>query len=74
VARAGAGLVEALAADGRWTEAEGQARRLKAFFSSAGFDLGPIAISAWDGLLAAIMARDPDEARDFVELVEELFP
>jgi hypothetical protein len=74
VARAGAALVEALAADGRWTEAEGQARRLKGFFSSTGLGLGPIAIAAWDGLLAATIARDADEARDFVELVGELFP
>jgi hypothetical protein len=74
VARAGGALVDALAGDGRWPEAESQARRLKAFFATSGAGLGPIAVSAWDGLLAATIARDPEETRDFVELVEELFP
>lgn len=74
LARAGGSLVEALAGEGRWPEAAAQARRLKAFFAASGAGLGPIAASAWDGLLAATIARDPDETRDFVELVEELFP
>jgi hypothetical protein len=74
VARLGTGVVVALAAQERWDEAVVQARHLMAFFARTGLVLGPIAVEAFDGLLAACLARDPDEVRDFAELVEELFP
>lgn len=74
VARVGTAVVAALGIDGRWDEAVVQSRHLRAFFARAGFRLGPIAIQAFDGLLAASMARDIDELGDFVELVQEIFP
>ncbi len=74
VARLGTDVVVALGAEGRWDEAVVQARHLRAFFAATGFRLGPIAVEAFDGLLAAAMARDPDEVADFAELVQELFP
>jgi hypothetical protein len=73
VARAGTGLVAALAGGGRWADAVVQSRHLKRFFTATGMDLGPIAAQAFDGLLAASLARDPDELGDFVELVAEMF-
>lgn len=73
VARAGTDLVAALAGEGRWDEAAVQARHLRRFFAATGMSLGPIAAQTFDGLLAATLARDPDELRDFVELVEEMF-
>jgi hypothetical protein len=74
IARRGVAVVEGLAGEGRWEEATAQARHLLAFFSSQGRHLGPIAAPAFDGLLAATLARDPDELADFCELVSELFP
>ena len=74
VARAGTGLVATLAAEARWVEAAAQARHLKRFFAATGFELGPIAVQAFDGLLAATRSRDPGELKDFVELVAEMFP
>lgn len=73
VARAGTALVSALGAQGRWDEAAVQARHLTRFFGGVGMELGPIAAQAFDGLLAAAIARDADELRDFEELVGELF-
>ncbi len=74
VARLGTGVVVALTDEQRWDEAVVQARHLLAFFARTGFVLGPIAVEAFDGLLAACLAHDPDEVRDFAELVGELFP
>lgn len=73
VALAGSALVSALGDQGRWDEAVVQARHLKRFFGRVGMDLGPIAAQAFDGLLAAVLARDADELADFVELVGEMF-
>lgn len=73
VARAGTGLVAGLARAGRWPEAAAQARHLRRFFTATGMELGPIAAQAFDGLLAASLARDPDELGDFVALVGEMF-
>jgi hypothetical protein len=74
VARVGTAVVAALGAEGRWDEAVVQSRHLLTFFGRTGFRLGPIAIQAFDGLLAASLARDIDELGDFVELVQEMFP
>lgn len=73
VARAGTGLVSALAREGRWEDASVQARHLRRFFTEAGMSLGPVAAQAFDGLLAAALARDPAELDDFVDLVGEMF-
>jgi len=74
VARIGTAVIVALGAEGRWDEAVVQSRYLHAFFARTGFRLGPIAIQAFDGLLAASMARDLDELADFEDLVQEIFP
>lgn len=73
IARVGTALVARLAQDGRWEEAAGQARRLRAYFFATGWELGPIVAQAFDGLLAATLAREPDELTDFVDLVGEMF-
>lgn len=74
VARVGTAVIVALGAEGRWDEAVVQSRHLHTFFARTGFRLGPIAIQAFDGLLAASMARDMDELADFEDLVQEIFP
>ena len=74
VARGGTALVEGLAAEGRWEEAAGQARHLRAFFAREGRHLGPVAAPTFDGLLAAVLARDRDEVGDFTALIGEIFP
>lgn len=74
VARDGTAVVEELARAGRWREAAAQARHLRAFFSREGRHLGPVAAPTFDGLLAAALARDPDEVADFTALIRELFP
>lgn len=74
VARRGTDVVVALGAEERWDEAVVQARHLMGFFSGTGVVLGPIAVEAFDGLLAACMAREPGEVADFSELIQELFP
>ena len=74
VARRGTALVEELVADGRWDEAAAQARHLRAYFAREGAHLGPVAAPTFDGLLAAVLARDPDEVGDFTALIDELFP
>lgn len=73
IARAGTALVAGLAGQGRWDDAAAQARRLRAYFFATGMELGPIAPQAFDGLLAASLARDPEELADFVDLVAEMF-
>jgi hypothetical protein len=74
VARGGTALVEGLAAEGRWDEAAAQARHLRAFFAREGRHLGPVAAPTFDGLLAAVIARDADEVSDFTALIGEIFP
>jgi hypothetical protein len=74
VARWGTAVVEGLAAEGRWDEAAGQARHLRAFFMREGGHLGPVAAPTFDGLLAAVLARDPEEVADFTALIREIFP
>jgi hypothetical protein len=74
IAAAGTEVVVALADAGRWDEAAAEARALKRFFGSTPVDLGPIAVQAFDGLLAASLARDRGELEDFVDFVEMLFP
>jgi hypothetical protein len=74
VARWGTAVVESLARAGRWDEAAGQARHLNAFFAREGRHLGPIAVPTFDGLLAAVLARDSDEVADFTALIREIFP
>lgn len=74
IARWGTAVVGGLAAEGRWDEAAGQARHLRAFFAREGGHLGPVAAPTFDGLLAAVLARDPAEVADFTELIGELFP
>jgi hypothetical protein len=74
LATAGTGLVAALADEGRWAEAAEEARDLKRLFAGTPDELGPVVIDAFDGLLAATIARDRDELRDFVDLVEAMFP
>jgi len=74
VARDGTAVVVALGDEGRWDEAVVQARHLLTFFARTGFRLGPVAVEAFDGLLAACMARDAEEVADFSELIRELFP
>lgn len=73
IARAGTGLVAGLVEEARWDEAARQARRLRSYFFATGMELGPIAAQTFDGLLAAVLARDPEEVADFVDLVAELF-
>jgi hypothetical protein len=74
LARRGTGVVEGLTREGRWDEAAGQARHLRAFFGREGGHLGPIAAPTFDGLLAAVLARDGDEVDDFTALIREIFP
>jgi hypothetical protein len=74
VARRGTAVVEALSREGRFDEAAAQARHLKAFFAREGRHLGPIAVPAFDGLLAATIAGDPYEIADFIALIREIFP
>lgn len=74
VARSGTRLVSALADRAMWDEAAIQARHLKRFFGVTGTSLGPIAEQTFDGLLAACLAREPEELQDFVELIAEMFP
>jgi hypothetical protein len=74
VARWGTAVVEGLARERRWDQAAGQARHLRAFFAREGGHLGPVAVPTFDGLLAAVLAHDPDEVADFTALIRELFP
>ncbi len=74
IARSGTAVVEGLAGEGRWDEAAGQARHLRAFFGREGGHLGPVAAPTFDGLLAAVLARDAAEVADFTALIGEIFP
>jgi hypothetical protein len=74
VARGGLSRVVELAGRDDWPAAAEEARGLKDVFREAADRFGPVPAEVFDGLLAACMARDPDELGDFAELVEEMFP
>lgn len=74
VARGGLDAVLGEAAGGDWAAAADRAREVKRVFRDAADLFGPVPGDAFDGLLAACIARDADELGDFAELVEELFP
>ena len=74
LARSGLDLVEALAGEGRWDEAAGQARHLSRYFAGARQHLHAVAGEAFDGLHAAVRARDADELEDFADLLRTIFP
>jgi hypothetical protein len=73
LARAGLDLIEALAAEERWADAAAQAGHLSRYFAGTRDQLHAVAGAAFDGLHAAVLARDPDELEDFGELVREIF-
>ena len=73
LALAGTDLVEALAAQGRWDEAGIQARHLTRYFTSVRAELHAVAGEAFNGLYAAVLARDPEEIDDFLSLLREIF-
>ena len=73
LAHAGLELIEALAGEERWADAAGQAGHLSRYFSGTRDQLHAVAGAAFDGLHAAVLARDPDEVEDFGELVREIF-
>ena len=74
LARTGLELVEGLAGEGRWDEAAAQARHLSRYFAGAREQLHAVAGEAFDGLHAAVRARDPEELEDFADLLRTLFP
>lgn len=73
LAVAGVDTVVALAHDGRWDAAAGQAARLARTFSAWRVQLHPVAGESFEGLRAAAHARDRDELDDFVGLLREIF-
>ena len=74
LARTGLDLVEELAGEGRWDEAAVQARHLSRYFAGARQKLHAVAGEAFDGLHAAVRARDAEELEDFADLLRTLFP
>ena len=74
LAAAGVAAVEALAGAGRWDAAAAQSDRLTAFFRAHRDHIHPVAAESFDGLRAAVRARDPEEVGDFLDLLRELFP
>jgi len=74
LARAGLDLVESLVGEGRWDDAAIQARHLGRYFAGARQQLHAVAGEAFDGLHAAVRARDPEELEDFADLLRTLFP
>jgi hypothetical protein len=73
LATAGTATVVALVAEGRWEDATRQADRLTELFRANRHHLHPVAAESFDGLRAAVRARDRGEVDDFVELLGELF-
>lgn len=73
LAGAGVDAVEALAADGRWSDAAGQADRLTRVFAAQRHTLHPVVGESFDGLRAAAHAGDAEELADFVDLLREMF-
>jgi hypothetical protein len=74
LARTGLDLVEALAGEGRWDDAAVQAHHLSRYFAGARRQLHAVPAEAFDGLHAAVRARDPEELEDFADLLRTLFP
>lgn len=74
IATAGTARVAELADRGRWDEAADEARELRRIFGMTPDELGPVVHAAFDGLLAASLARDREELDDILSLVGELFP
>jgi hypothetical protein len=73
LATAGTTIVAALVEEGRWDDAGRQADRLTDLFRLNRHHLHPVAAESFDGLRAAVRARDRDEVGDFLELLGELF-
>lgn len=73
LATAGTVTVSALVDEGRWDDAARQADRLTELFRLNRHHLHPVAAESFDGLRAAVYARDRDEVADFVDLLGELF-
>jgi hypothetical protein len=73
LATAGTETVSALVDEGLWDDAATQADRLTHLFRLNRHHLHPVAAESFDGLRAAVHARDRDEVADFVELLGELF-
>lgn len=73
LALAGIDVVEQLAGAGRWPEAAEQARHLRRYFSAPGGVMHQVAGESFDGLHAAVRARDAEELEDFIALLRELF-
>lgn len=74
VARGGLDSILRLCGAGEWAAAADEARGLKRVFAEASVVFGPVPAEVFDGVLAACLARDPDELGDFAELVVEIFP
>lgn len=72
VARAGTALVRALAARGRWEEAEAQAVHMHRVLTDPRAGFPPLARVPFGGLVSAARARDPDELADVADLLDEL--
>lgn len=73
VALRGVDAVNGLVASGRWDEAFAVADRITRVFRLNRHHLHPVAAESFDGLRAAVAARDVDEVTDFAELLGELF-
>jgi len=73
VALAGLAVVEALADEGRWADADAHAAHLLRFFSDPDAAQPAITRHGFDGLRAAARARDRDEVEDFLDLLREIF-
>jgi hypothetical protein len=71
----GAGLegVVALVGEARWEDAARASERLNALLRLNRHYLHPVAAESFDGLRAAVLARDAEEVDDFVALIDEIF-
>lgn len=73
VALAGADAVVELVDALRWDEAFAVADRLTRLFRQYRHQLHPVAAESFDGLRAAVSARDREEVGDFIDLLAEMF-
>lgn len=73
LAGGGVATVTGLVECGRWDDADRQAQRLTRLFHLNRRHIHPVAAESFDGLHAAVRARDREEMTDFVELLGELF-